>query len=54
LDFFYTRLHPSRSFDTLDDEFSYLLLIATLAALAVGAFVTHGMAYSKDLSRKWK
>ena len=32
LDLFYTRLHPSRSYDMLDDEFSYLLLILTLAA----------------------
>ena len=54
LDFFYTRLHPSRSYDLLDEEFSYLLLIVTLAALAAGAIVTQGFAVAKDLDRKWK
>ena len=54
LDFFYTRLHPSRSYDMLDEEFSYLLLIVTLAALAGGAIITQGFAVAKDLDRKWK
>ena len=54
LDLFYTRLHPSRSYDMLDDEFSYLLLILTLAALAVGALVTQGLSVVKDLDRKWR
>ena len=54
LDLFYTRLHPSRSYDMLDEEFSYLLLIVTLAALAVGAFATQGLAYVKDIDRRWR
>jgi hypothetical protein len=54
LDLFYTRLHPSRSYDMLDDEFSYLLLIVTLAALAAGALVTQGLSVVKDLDRKWR
>ena len=54
LDVFFTRLHPSRSYDMLDEEFSYLLLIVTLAALAVGALTTQGMVLAKDLDRHWK
>jgi hypothetical protein len=54
LDVFFTRLHPSRSYDMLDEEFSYLLLIVTLAALAVGALSTQGMVLAKDLDRHWK
>ena len=54
LDVFFTRLHPSRSYDMLDEEFSYLLLIVTLAALAFGALSTQGMVLAKDLDRHWK
>ena len=54
LDVFFTRLHPSRSYDMLDEEFSYLLLIVTLAALAFGALSTQGMVLAKDLDRVWK
>ena len=54
LDLFYTRLHPSQSYDMLDEEFSYLLLIVTLAALAVGAFVTQGLSIKKDIDRRWR
>ena len=54
LDVFFTRLHPSRSYDMLDEEFSYLLLIVTLAALALGALSTQGMVIAKDMERHWK
>lgn len=54
LDLFYTRLHPSRSYDMLDEEFSFLLLIVTLAALAGGAFITQGLAIAKDMDRRWR
>jgi len=54
LDLFYTRLHPSRSYDMLDEEFSFLLLIVTLAALAAGAFVTQGLSIAKDTARRWR
>ena len=54
LDLFYTRLHPSRSYDMLDEEFSFLLLIVTLAALAAGAFVTQGLSIKKDMDRRWR
>ena len=54
LDLFYTRLHPSRSYDMLDEEFSFLLLIVTLAALAAGAFVTQGLSIKKDGDRRWR
>ena len=35
LDVFFTRLHPSRSYDMLDEEFSYLLLVVTMVALVM-------------------
>lgn len=54
LDFFFTRLHPSRSYDMLDEEFSYLLLVVTMVALAAGAFVTQGLAYKKDMEKRWR
>ena len=54
LDLFYTRIHPSREYDMLDEEFSFLLLIVTLAALAAGAFVTQGLSIKADIDRRWK
>ena len=54
LDFFFTRLHPSRSYDMLDEEFSYLLLVVTMVALAAGAFVTQGLAIKKDMEKRWR
>ena len=54
LDVFFTRLHPSRSYDMLDEAFSYLLLIVTLAALALGALSPQGMVIAKDMERHWK
>ena len=53
LDVFFTRLHPSRSYDMLDEEFSYLLLIVALAALALGALSKQGMVIAKDMERHW-
>jgi hypothetical protein len=53
-DLFYGRVTPARHFDSLEADFSYGLLIAGLAALAVGtAFVRH-MAARSALKAKWQ
>jgi hypothetical protein len=38
----------------LDEEFSYLLLVVTMVALAAGAFVTQGLAIKKDMEKRWR
>ena len=54
VDVFYTRLHPSQSFDALDEEFSYGLLIISLLVVGIGALVTHGMSVKATSRRLWK
>ena len=54
LDVFYARAAPSKTFDTLDDTFSRPLLAATLAALAVGAWMAAQAASRDALKRQWK
>lgn len=55
MDLFYTRVMPSRMYDTLDDhEFSYALLVATLVSLVVGTLVASVMVRQKELQAKWK
>jgi hypothetical protein len=54
LDLFYTRVMPSKMYDTLDDhEFSYALLIVTLMSLVVGTAVASVAVKSKELKAKW-
>ena len=54
LDTYFTRMHPSRSYDLLDEEFSFLLLLVTIGALAAAAMVTEGLASKADINRRWK
>jgi len=54
LDLFYTRVMPSKMYDTLDDhEFSYALLLVTLASLVVGTAAASVAVSSKELKAKW-
>ncbi|TVU16923.1 hypothetical protein EJB05_32927 [Eragrostis curvula] len=54
VDLFYTRLAPSRTYDSLTDEFSYALLLITIAVL-VGAIVfTWIWSEKKELRDKWR
>jgi hypothetical protein len=49
----FTRLAPARGFDSLDDDFSYALLLIALAALAVGSVVAHAYTKAASLNAKW-
>lgn len=53
MDLFYTRIAPSKSFDMLDDDFSYALLVATLLGMAGLAVYLQVTKMRKELAKKW-
>ena len=53
IDVFYTRLMPSKSFDMLEDDFSYSLLVTTILGLLIAAFVVHGKVNKDNVRRNW-
>ncbi|KAJ6373015.1 hypothetical protein OIU76_027365 [Salix suchowensis] len=54
VDLFFTRLAPSRTYDSLTEDFSYALLLITIVALLVAIFVTWVLSEKKDLTDKWR
>lgn len=54
VDLFYTRLAPSRTYDSLTEDFNYALLLLTIVALVVAIFVTWVLSERRDLQEKWK
>lgn len=54
VDLFFTRLAPSRTYDSLTEDFSYALLLITIVALVVAIFVTWILSEKKDLQDKWR
>jgi len=44
---------PAKGFDTLDDDFSYGLLVAALVGLAAASFAAHAYTKSTTLKAKW-
>ncbi|CAK9221974.1 unnamed protein product [Sphagnum jensenii] len=54
LDLFYTRTAPSRTYDSLTEDFSYALLLMTIVALLIAIAVTYVLAERKELAEKWK
>ncbi|KAJ7555394.1 hypothetical protein O6H91_05G035400 [Diphasiastrum complanatum] len=54
LDLFYTRLAPSRTYDSLTEDFSYALLLITMIVLVVAIGVSWVMSKRKELADKWK
>lgn len=54
VDLFFTRLAPSRTYDSLTEDFNYALLLLTIVALVVAIFVTWVLSERKDLQDKWK
>jgi len=53
VDLFYTRLMPSKSFDTLEDDFTYSLLVTTILALFIATVVLYSMVQKDNLKRNW-
>lgn len=49
----YTRVAPAKGFDTLDDDFSYGLLVAALVGLGTAAVAAHVYAKNSMLAAKW-
>ncbi|XP_076938964.1 uncharacterized protein LOC143607381 [Bidens hawaiensis] len=54
VDLFYTRVAPSRTYDSLTEDFNYALLLLTILALVVAIFVTWVLSERKDLQDKWR
>ncbi|KAJ4708054.1 ER membrane protein complex subunit 1-like [Melia azedarach] len=54
VDLFYTRLAPSRTYDSLTEDFSYALLLITIVALVAAIFVTWVLSERKELNDKWR
>ncbi|KAF5726190.1 ER membrane protein complex subunit 1 [Tripterygium wilfordii] len=54
VDLFFTRLAPSRTYDSLTEDFSYALLLITIVALIAAIFVTWILSERKELQEKWR
>ena len=53
VDLFFTRIAPSKAFDSLASDFSYTLLAASLAALVVATVACAVLVRRKEVSKKW-
>ncbi|KAF7817131.1 ER membrane protein complex subunit 1 [Senna tora] len=54
VDLFFTRIAPSRTYDSLTEDFSYALLLLTIVALVAAIFVTWVLSERKELQDKWR
>lgn len=54
VDLFFTQLAPSRTYDSLTEDFSYALLLITIVALVVAIFITWILSEKKELRDKWR
>ncbi|KAI5054835.1 hypothetical protein GOP47_0029980, partial [Adiantum capillus-veneris] len=54
VDLFYTHTAPSKTYDSLTDEFNYALLLITIFALIIAIVTTWILAERKELREKWK
>ncbi|CAF2135709.1 unnamed protein product [Brassica napus] len=54
VDLFYKRLAPSKTYDSLTDDFSYALLLITIVALVAAIYITWVVLEKKELSEKWR
>ncbi|KAK8936199.1 hypothetical protein KSP39_PZI013538 [Platanthera zijinensis] len=54
LDLFFTRIAPSRTYDSLTEDFNYVLLLITIVALVVAILVTWVLSEKKELRDKWR
>ncbi|KAL6980107.1 hypothetical protein U1Q18_021757 [Sarracenia purpurea var. burkii] len=54
VDLFFTQIAPSRTYDSLTEDFSYALLLITIVALVAAIFVTWVLSERKELQEKWR
>ncbi|XP_039051239.1 ER membrane protein complex subunit 1-like [Hibiscus syriacus] len=54
VDLFFTQLAPSRTYDSLTEDFSYALLLITIVALVAAIIVTWRLSERKELQDKWR
>ncbi|XP_024544147.1 ER membrane protein complex subunit 1 [Selaginella moellendorffii] len=54
IDLFFTRTAPSRTYDSLTEDFSYALLLITIVVLVVAIAVSMVLSQRKELREKWK
>ncbi|KAB2019448.1 hypothetical protein ES319_D08G300400v1 [Gossypium barbadense] len=54
LDLFFTHYAPSRTYDSLTEDFSYALLLITIVALVAAIFVTWILSQRKELQDRWR
>uniref|UniRef100_A0A158P633 ER membrane protein complex subunit 1 n=1 Tax=Angiostrongylus cantonensis TaxID=6313 RepID=A0A158P633_ANGCA len=53
IDVFFTRLHPSGTFDILKDDFDHVLISVVLLGLVAGSIVSKKFARNSSLSAAW-
>lgn len=54
MDLFFTRIHPSKMFDVLKDDFDYFFISSVLFGLIAASFVFQQLAVNKSIKRAWK
>lgn len=54
VDLFFTRISPSRSYDSLTEDFNFALLLITIVALVAAILVTWVLSEKKELRDKWR
>ncbi|XP_077210891.1 catalytics [Tasmannia lanceolata] len=54
VDLFFTRISPSRTYDSLTEDFNYALLLLTIVVLVAAIFVTWVWSEKKELREKWR
>lgn len=54
LDIFVTRVAPSKTFDSLKDDFDYFLITIVLIGLTTASYVCKHLASKKALKQAWK
>ncbi len=54
VDLVYTRLAPAHKYDSLEDDFSYGLLVVAILALLGSSVVMHFVTVKSMLAQKWR
>ncbi|XP_071805651.1 ER membrane protein complex subunit 1-like [Asterias amurensis] len=54
LDYYFTRVTPSKLFDVLKEDFDYTLIGAVLVGLVFAAWLTRKLAANKALKQAWR